>query len=118
TETRQLRRTFWVRLNRYARNEDILALASTNRAHAEALRPHCFKKVCVSTATHSAQDTYRTLVNHQASIEHLRLVLESRGIQDVLFGGLFGMMMGCLGSLQCLTIEIRHLELLNWNSWR
>ncbi|RKP33611.1 hypothetical protein BJ085DRAFT_32511 [Dimargaris cristalligena] len=45
TETRQLRRTFWVRLNRYARNEDILALASTNRAHAEALRPHCFKKL-------------------------------------------------------------------------
>ncbi|RKP34175.1 hypothetical protein BJ085DRAFT_38248 [Dimargaris cristalligena] len=85
TETRQLRRTFWVRLNRYARNEDILALASTNRAHAEALRPHCFKKVCVSTATHSAQDTYRTLVNHRASIEHLRLVLECRGIQDKLF---------------------------------
>ncbi|RKP26776.1 hypothetical protein SYNPS1DRAFT_27544 [Syncephalis pseudoplumigaleata] len=45
TETRQLRRTFWVRLNRYARNEDILALASTDRAHAEALRPHCFKKL-------------------------------------------------------------------------
>ncbi|RKP33292.1 hypothetical protein BJ085DRAFT_40326 [Dimargaris cristalligena] len=82
TETRQLRRTFWVRLNRYARNEDILALASTNRAHAEALRPHCFKKVRVSTATHSAQDTYRALVNHRASIENLTLVLESWGIQD------------------------------------
>ncbi|RKP38527.1 hypothetical protein BJ085DRAFT_40429 [Dimargaris cristalligena] len=89
TETRQLRRTFWVRLNRYARNEDILALASTNRAHAEALRPHCFKKVRVSTATHSAQDTYRALVNHRASIENLTLVLESRGIQD----------------LQCLTFQ-------------
>ncbi|RKP39447.1 hypothetical protein BJ085DRAFT_34500 [Dimargaris cristalligena] len=96
SETRQQRRTFWVRLNRYARNTDILALASTNRAHANALRPHCFRHVRISTGVDSTHGAFRTIVNHQAAIEHLQcLVLQDvdlhyplKFIQAVSLGGL------------------------------
>ncbi|KAJ1987738.1 hypothetical protein H4R33_002741 [Dimargaris cristalligena] len=114
SETRQQRRTFWVRLNRYARNTDILALASTNRAHANALRPHCFRHVRISTGVDSTHGAFRTIVNHQAAIEHLTLVLADWYVWDNLFGGFLGMILNCLGNLQCLTLEIHHPELLNW----